>query len=75
MRHGASLTAFGLLIGVAGAAALTRVLRGILYGVAPIDYVTFGSVAVVLGIVSLAACLTPARRAARVDPSVALRYE
>jgi predicted permease len=75
MSRGALLTALGLAIGVGGAAALTRVLRGVLYGVAAIDPLTFGAVAALLGAVALGACLAPARRAARVDPSVALRCE
>jgi ABC-type antimicrobial peptide transport system permease subunit len=75
MSRGAWLTALGLAIGVIGAAALTRVLQGILYGVAATDVPTFGAVAAVLASVALAACLAPARRAARVDPSVALRCE
>jgi putative ABC transport system permease protein len=75
MRRGAWLTALGLATGVWGAAALTRVLRGVLYGVRPMDLVTYGAVAAVLGGVALVACLAPACRAARVNPSVALRFE
>jgi ABC-type antimicrobial peptide transport system permease subunit len=75
MSRGALLTTLGLAIGIGGAAALTRVLRGVLYGVAATDSLTFGAVAAMLAIVALGACLAPARRAARVDPSVALRCE
>ncbi len=75
MSRGACLTALGLAIGIGGAAALTRVLRGVLYGVAATDSMTFGAVAAVLGGVAVGACLAPARRAARVNPSVALRCE
>jgi predicted lysophospholipase L1 biosynthesis ABC-type transport system permease subunit len=75
MNRGAWLTALGLAIGIAGAAALTRVLRGVLYGVAATDSVTFGAVAAVLATVAMGACLAPACRAARVDPSVALHCE
>jgi ABC-type antimicrobial peptide transport system permease subunit len=75
MSRGARLTALGLATGLGGAAALTRVLRGLLYEVAPIDAVTYGAVAVVLGGVALGACLAPARRAARVNPSDALHCE
>jgi putative ABC transport system permease protein len=75
LSRGAWLTALGLAIGIAGAAALTRVLRGILYGVAPTDSPTFAAVAFLLAAVALTACLAPARRAARVDPSTALRSE
>jgi putative ABC transport system permease protein len=75
MCRGAWLTALGLAIGIGGAAALTRVLRGMLYGVAATDSLTFGAVAVVLAVVAVGACLAPARRAACVDPSVTLRCE
>ena len=75
MRRGAVLVTCGLAIGIAGAIAITKVLRGLLYGVAPTDAITFGAMATVLAAVALAACLVPARRAARVDPSVALRTE
>ncbi|HEY6271660.1 MAG TPA: hypothetical protein VIX19_06650, partial [Terriglobales bacterium] len=61
--------------GLGGAAVLTRVLRGLLYEVAPIDAVTYSAVAAVLGGVALDACLAPARRAARVNPSDALHSE
>ncbi|MBK5291522.1 MAG: hypothetical protein JJE04_07605 [Acidobacteriia bacterium] len=69
------LIALGLALGIGGAATLTRVLLGLLYGVAATDPVTFGAMAAVLAAVALAACLAPARRAALVDPAVALRSE
>jgi ABC-type antimicrobial peptide transport system permease subunit len=75
LSRGALLAALGLAIGIAGAAALTRLLRGVLYGVAATDSVTFAAVAALLASVAIGACLAPARRAARVDPSVALRCE
>ena len=75
MSRGALLTALGLAIGAGGAAVLTRVLRGVLYGVAATDSMTFGAVAAVLGAVAVGACLAPARRATRVDPSLSLRCE
>jgi predicted permease len=75
MSRSALLTALGLGIGIAGAAWLTRVLGSVLYGVAPTDSGTFAAVAALLGAVALGACLVPARRAARVNPSVALRYD
>jgi putative ABC transport system permease protein len=75
LSRGALVTAVGLAVGIAGAAGLTRVLRSVLYGVAPMDTGTFAAVTAILGMVALGACLIPARRAARVNPSVALRYE
>jgi len=75
LGRGAALAAVGLVIGVAGAAALTRFLAGVLYGVGATDPATFGGTALLLAAVALSACLVPARRAARVDPVVALRAE
>ena len=65
----------GIGAGLAGAYALNRVLASLLFGIQPRDSLTFVTVAVVLAAVALAACLIPARRAARVDPIVALREE
>jgi predicted permease len=75
MRRGAVVVALGLAFGMTGAAALTRVLRTLLYGVEAIDLATFGSTAALLAAVALFACLIPAIRAARVDPATALRVE
>ncbi len=65
----------GVLLGMAASLALTRLMTGFLFGVSPTDWVTFSVAPVVLCVVALAANLLPARRAATVDPMVALRYE
>jgi ABC-type antimicrobial peptide transport system permease subunit len=65
----------GAALGVAGALAVTRYLGSLLFEVAPTDPLTFSSVVVVLFVVATAACYVPARRAMRVDPIVALRWE
>jgi predicted permease len=72
---GLKLTLAGVAIGVGAALALTRFMRGLLFGISASDPVTFASVAILLTLVALAACCIPARRAMRVDPLVALRYE
>ena len=73
--QGAVLTLLGVIIGVAGAFALTRLLSGLLYGVQPTDPVTFAGVAVIHSLVALLATYLPARRAARIDPASALRHD
>jgi predicted permease len=75
LRQGAQLVAAGLLFGLAGAWLLTRVMSHMLVGVSPSDPVTYVSVAALLSSITLLACWIPARRARRVDPMVALRYE
>jgi putative ABC transport system permease protein len=75
LREGAGLSAAGIAIGIAGALAMRRIIAGWLYGVGPADPVTFVVAPVLIFGVSLVACLIPARRAASVDPAVALRYE
>jgi putative ABC transport system permease protein len=75
LMGGGKLAAFGLALGLVGSLAVNYFLRSQLYGVSSSDPVTYGVVAVLLGLVALAACYLPARRATRVDPLVALRYE
>ena len=75
LGHGLLLTAVGLGIGLAGALVGARLIRSLLYGIAPTDMVTFVAVSVVLTAVALTASYVPARRASRVDPMIALRYE
>jgi len=75
LKQGMMLVVIGEIIGLVGALALTRLIRGLLFGVTPNDATTFVVVAAVLGIVALLACYFPARRATKVDPLIALRYE
>jgi putative ABC transport system permease protein len=75
LRQGLQLTIVGLLLGLAGALALTRVLSSSLYAVSALDPITFMGVPVLLLLVTIAACLIPARRAACIDPMRSLRYE
>ena len=73
--RGLALAVLGVALGTAGAYAVTRVLRSLLYGVSERDPLTFGAVAILLGVVALLASWIPARRAARVDPLAAMRAE
>jgi putative ABC transport system permease protein len=75
VRHGMLLTGIGLAIGLAGAFALTRLLSAVLYGISATDPLTFAAVPLALAGVAFCACYLPARRATRVHPMEALRYE
>ena len=75
MRQGMRPVGIGLIVGIAGALALGRLLQALLFEVSPTDPFVSGSVAVVLGVAAALACYAPAHRATRVDPVSALRYE
>jgi predicted permease len=75
LRHSLVVTAIGMAVGIAGAAAVTRYLQGMLFGLTPLDPTTFVGVALLLAAVTAVAAYVPARRAAGVDPNVALRCE
>jgi putative ABC transport system permease protein len=75
LRQGMRLAVIGIVLGVAGAFALTRLLRSLLYEISPADPLSFTAVPILLASVTLLACWLPARRAAKVNPMEALRYE
>jgi ABC-type antimicrobial peptide transport system permease subunit len=75
LRHALSLAGIGVAVGLIAAAGLTRLMSALLFGVSPVDPVTFGFVSVGLTAVALLASYLPSRRAARVDPMTALRLE
>ena len=75
MRQGLTMVMTGLVLGLAGAVALSRVLANLLFDTMPTDPTTFAIVSLVLLVAALAACFLPARRTMRVDPIAALRTE
>ena len=75
MKQGIKLVLFGLAFGIVGGLVLMRFLSNLLYGVKPTDPLTFVLVSALLTVVALLASFIPARRASKVDPMVALRYE
>src|SRR5262249_10130730 len=75
LNEGLRMTLCGVVIGLFGALAVTRIMASLLFGVRPNDPLTFAAVALLSSVVALLACFIPARRAMKVDPMVALRYE
>jgi len=75
LRQGMKLAGVGIVIGLAGAIGLTRLLRGLLFGVGPTDPLTFTALPLLLAVVAMLACYLPARQATKVDPLVALRRD
>ena len=75
MRQGMAIAAFGIVLGVGGAYALSRLTASLLYGVSPSDPTTYAAVAGVIAVVAAAACILPTRRATRVDPLEAIRAD
>jgi ABC-type antimicrobial peptide transport system permease subunit len=75
VRDGLKLVLIGVGVGLAGAFGLTRLMTTLLFGVTPTDALTYATVALGLVVVALIACCIPARRATKVDPLVALRFE
>jgi putative ABC transport system permease protein len=75
LRQSLTMAAIGIVVGLLGAFAATRLLRALLFGVGPMDVLTYTAVVALLGAAAFVAGLLPARRAMKVDPVVALRYE
>jgi ABC-type antimicrobial peptide transport system permease subunit len=73
LKEGGVMLAAGLALGVVGAFVAARAIQGLLFGVGPHDPVTLIGVAVMMAAIGIAACWVPARRAARIDPAIAMR--
>jgi ABC-type antimicrobial peptide transport system permease subunit len=73
LKEGGVLVVIGLALGVPGAFFAARIIRGLLFGVAPNDPATFISVAVMMAAIGVVACWIPARRASRIDPAITMR--
>jgi putative ABC transport system permease protein len=75
LRHGLQLVAIGVVIGIAGAVGLTRLMASLLFGVSATDPGTFAAITIILAVVALLASYIPAMRSMKVDPVIALRYQ
>jgi len=75
VQRGLGLAGFGVLLGLGGAMAASQTLVTLLFGITPLDPITYAGVVVLLVVVAAGACVVPARRAARVDPAITLRAE
>ena len=75
LRHALLMVGIGVMLGLAGSVALTRVIKSALYGVTATDPATYAGISVLLLLVAIMACLIPTRRAVAVHPTIALRYE
>ena len=75
LGHGMKLALIGVVLGLVGAFALTRLMATMLFGVEPTDAPTFAAISVLLITVALLACYLPGRRATKVEPTISLRYE